>query len=327
MNNVFYYSFQGKSNSINNFKTNSHIKGSPNFRDMSSNKGTGNFGSNSELNKIANLRLKTVSLPFKANSYANYMELTHSLFRQGMLSFFKGNFIRWSHMMLFHYLRINFSLRIDQYTGGNFVRNQPFIKEFIVATFADFILHPLHLAEARFILQSRHLNFWVYPSTLAFLKRSYSEMWKGIFLHIPRNAWMALSGVSYLANLDIRLFYLQSFIMHSIAYPFLVVQRRLECQSEHIGMLPKRYKNYFDATKQMIKQEGLRSLYKGFSIYSIAIFIWISTVPSITQLCLYYSPWMNQDKRDIRFKNESNSEYDEEDILDEDIRASRQHAK
>lgn len=135
---------------------------------------------------------------------------------------------------------------------------------------------------------------------------------------------MALSGVSFLASFDMKLFYLQAFIIHSLAYPFLVIQRRLECQSAHLGMLPKKYRNFFDAAKQMVRQEGIRSLYKGFSVYSLAIFIWISAVPSISQMCLDYSPWINEDTRDIKFKDDRDFDYyDDDDILDEDIRAAK----
>lgn len=137
---------------------------------------------------------------------------------------------------------------------------------------------------------------------------------------------MAVSGISYLGSIDIRLFYLQVFVMHSLAYPFLVVQRRLECQSVLQGMLPKKYRNSFDAVKQMVKQEGFRSLYKGFTVYSLAIAIWITTVPAIAQLNMLNSPWAREDTRDIRFKGDSgiSSQYLDEvdDAMDEDLRAA-----
>ena len=109
--------------------------------------------------QISQLRARRVDLPFKASIYSGYMEATHSLFRQGLLSFYKGNGIRCLHMMLFQYLRTDFSLRVDKHTGGNFGKNLPFVKEFLIATVVDFLLHPLHLAEARFILQNRQMNF------------------------------------------------------------------------------------------------------------------------------------------------------------------------
>lgn len=62
-------------------------------------------------------------------------------------------------MMLFHYLRTDLSLRVDKYAGSDLAKNLPFVKEFAIATAVDFMLHPLHLAEARFILQNRHVNF------------------------------------------------------------------------------------------------------------------------------------------------------------------------
>ena len=58
----------------NDFKTSSPIKGSPTFRGLNSGQGSGKLDSNSELGKASQFRSRGVSLPFKANSYANYME-------------------------------------------------------------------------------------------------------------------------------------------------------------------------------------------------------------------------------------------------------------
>ena len=112
------------------------------------------------------------------------------------------------------------------------------------------------------------MNFSEYHSILSFFKQSYGEMWRGILLHIPRNLCMAFSGISYLNSIDRRLYYLQNFIMAGVAYPFLTIQRRIECQSnKRSSMLPKMYKNSYDAAKKIIKKEGFRALYKGFTLH------------------------------------------------------------
>lgn len=149
-------------------------------------------------------------------------------------------------------------------------------------------------------------------------------------LHIPRNICLAFSGVSYLNTDDVRLFFLFStggqMLIHGIAYPFLTIQRRLECQSSLPTLLPQKYKGFFNAFKQIVKQEGFRALYKGFIAYSLAITIWVFSVPAIAQLNMLNSPWAKEDKRDISFRGEVNPmmayEDEAEDLLDEDLRAA-----
>lgn len=94
--------------------------------------------------QIGQLTKARVHLPFKPSSYTNYMECTHGLMRQGILSFYKGNGIRCTHMLLFQYLRTDISLRVDKMRGGTFATSIPLVKEFLIATGVDFLLHPLH---------------------------------------------------------------------------------------------------------------------------------------------------------------------------------------
>lgn len=147
--------------------------------------------------KISNIKSAFVDLPFKRTSYGNYLELTQSLLRQGLLSLYKGNGVRCMHLILFQYLKTDLGLRIEKPTGGNFGRNLPYAKEFLIATMVDFLLHPLHVAEARFIMQNRHTNFSAYPSLSSFFKETpRREMYRGMLLHIPRNLLICMSGDS-----------------------------------------------------------------------------------------------------------------------------------
>lgn len=66
-------------------------------------------------------------------------------------------------------------------------------QELLLSCLVDMMLHPLHLAEARFIMQNRNPNFRVYSNIRDFFRKSYSEMFRGILVHIPRNFCIALS--------------------------------------------------------------------------------------------------------------------------------------
>ncbi len=66
----------------------------------------------------------------------------------------------------------------------------------------DFILHPLHVAEARFIMQNNSANFAVYKSLTQFMTSAKTEMLRGILLHIPRNICIAMSKY-YCSNLTL----------------------------------------------------------------------------------------------------------------------------
>jgi hypothetical protein len=57
-----------------------------------------------------------------------------------------------------------------------------------------------------------------------------------------------------------------------LAYPFLTIQRRLECQSKLIGLLGnKEYKGFFNAMSRIIREEGFFALYRGYSAYLLAV--------------------------------------------------------
>lgn len=97
-------------------------------------------------------------------------------------------------MFLFHSFRNDFSRRMER-QEGMFIKKSSFTRDFIAAMMADLMLHPLHLVEARYVLQNRLPNFISYKSLYSFGISSYAELHKGMFLHIPRNFILALSKV------------------------------------------------------------------------------------------------------------------------------------
>ena len=134
---------------------------------------------------------------------------------------------------------------------------------------------------------------------------------------------MALTGVSMINQNNALLV-----IIPIAVYPFLTIQRRVECQSHKSKlMLKPKYTHFFNALRTIYREEGLRAMYKGFPAFAIATAIWMFTVPSLAQWYMVKSPWSNQDQRDITFKGDQDpmQAYQEEadDIYDEDIRAAQ----
>jgi len=79
--------------------------------------------------------------------------------------------------------------------GDNIFKRNSFVRDFVAASVAGIFLHPLHLAEARLVLQNRLPNFQTYKSLWTMFMISYKEMSKGITAHIPRSFLLALSKI------------------------------------------------------------------------------------------------------------------------------------
>ena len=166
--------------------------------------------------------------------------------------------------------------------GKNIFKRNSFLRDFLAATIASVFLHPLHLAEARLVLQNRLPNFTSYKSLWTMFLSSYREMGKGITGHIPRSFILSLSkaighnyyiaGFNYFSAVNIYTYLVQNFVFHSLAYPFLTAQRRLECQtSSRAGMLPLRYLGNIHALGLMWREEGIKGLYRGYVAYLLAV--------------------------------------------------------
>jgi len=135
----------------------------------------------------------SMPLPFKAAVYRNYFEASSGLYRQGFLGFYKGNGVRCAHIITFHKLNTEISLRYEEELKR--LRAVPLASEFLLSTAIDMLLHPLHLAESRFILQNRNKQFQAYSSLYDMMRKSPAEFARGISLHAPRNMCIALTGL------------------------------------------------------------------------------------------------------------------------------------
>lgn len=61
-------------------------------------------------------------------------------------------------------------------------------------------------------------------------------------------------------------------------YPFMTIKRRLECQANVAGMIPQRYSGVLSGIGLILKEEGLRGMYRGFIAYNLVVTISILLV-------------------------------------------------
>ena len=77
---------------------------------------------------------------------------------------------------------------------------------------------------------------------------------------------------------------MQNAVLHTLAYPFLTAQRRMEAQSSgKPGMLHPRYDNYLSCVFHSFKEEGFKGLYRGYTPYIIAVTIGFTFVPYLAE--------------------------------------------
>ena len=91
------------------------------------------------------------------------------------------------------------------------------------------MLHPLHVGEARYILNNRLPNFNSYKSSFTFVTSIGMDFMNGITLHLPRSFLLSLTGFNYWSAANIYSFLATQLSIWTIAYPLLTIQRRLEC--------------------------------------------------------------------------------------------------
>jgi hypothetical protein len=95
-------------------------------------------------------------------------------------------------VFLYSILRNDIQYHFD--FGNDIFKRNSFFRDFVAATVASAILHPVHFAEARMVLQNRLPNFTAYKSLWSLMMSSYRESYKGITAHIPRNFLLAMSN-------------------------------------------------------------------------------------------------------------------------------------
>ena len=106
-------------------------------------------------------------------------------------------------------------------------------------------------------------------------------------MHLPRVLLITLAGYNYFTAANFWTYIGSMMGFQSVAYPFLTIQRRLECQSsDKPGMIPSRYEGAVHAAGLIWREEGIRGLYRGYIPYMIATGIYWILVPLVAEIKL-----------------------------------------
>ena len=138
---------------------------------------------------------------------------------------------------------------------------------------------------------------------------SRSELVRGFLLHAPRNLLLSLSALKIQNEITYVSMYSAAFLTNFLAYPFLTIQRRLECRSAMpTGMFPNDsfgkgsiIKCFREAMKET---GGVRNLWKGFSAHFLTVVILLSALPTVSD---YMMQVMGPIERRL-LKNEQNGQ-------------------
>lgn len=230
--------------------------------------------------------------PYRAPVYQTYWECIQGLYRQGILGFYKGNGCRLFH--IYFYGKIRNDLIYYTNRDQNIMTSRTsFFTEFVAATVASLFMHPIHFAESRMILNNRLPNFGAYKSlyTLVMASRDPHIVRRGASVHVPVNFIMAFTGFNYFSSINYYTYVMQMLSFHTLIYPLLTIQRRLECQSHNrAGMIPIRYIGPIHALGLTFREEGVRGLYRGYFAYLIATSIYTACVPLLTETWVMSQP-------------------------------------
>ena len=82
-------------------------------------------------------------------------------------------------------------------TDESIVSKNSFAKDFVAAFAASLYLHPLHWAEARYILNNRIPSFQSYKSLYTLGLNSGSQVFNGASVHLPRSFILSFAGFNY----------------------------------------------------------------------------------------------------------------------------------
>ena len=82
-------------------------------------------------------------------------------------------------------------------TEETILRRDSFFKDFLASLGASLYLHPLHAAEARYVLNNRIPAFQSYKSFYSMLLQSGFQLWNGITVHFPRSLILSMTGFNY----------------------------------------------------------------------------------------------------------------------------------
>ena len=111
---------------------------------------------------------------------------------------------------------------------------------------------------------------------------------------------MALQGLKLTDQVTYASFYGQVIGSQTLAYPFLLVQRRKECftSSQQLrgrgftGLAEAGSTSFFGLAARIYREEGLRGFYRGYFAYMFAICFWAAALPATSDALLNVYPYL-----------------------------------
>eukprot|EP01094_Clydonella_sp_ATCC50884_P028013 TRINITY_DN8284_c0_g1_i2.p1 TRINITY_DN8284_c0_g1~~TRINITY_DN8284_c0_g1_i2.p1 ORF type:complete len:366 (+),score=84.61 TRINITY_DN8284_c0_g1_i2:256-1353(+) len=218
--------------------------------------------------------------------YSGYLPAFGSIAREeGVRAFWKGNYT--AIVRLFPYSGIKFLVfeNVNCYGKNKTGGAKPslwwrFVAGACAGTVAVAVTHPLDVIRARFVLQKMGRKR-VYISISHCAKMIYrtegiAGFYKGIAPGmmgvIPYEggtfaAYVAIKSLWPWDSRSIRTHlvagWLAGAFAQTISYPFDLIKKRLQVQSDTIGMPPVRYAGMVDCARQIFRAEGVLGFYKG----------------------------------------------------------------
>jgi hypothetical protein len=147
-------------------------------------------------------------------------------------------------------------------------------------------------------MQNYTKNFTVYPSLINYFKSTpISDMFRGCLVHIPRNFLIALSGLKIQDKITLTNYYGQTFASQTLAYPFMLIQRRLETITSSgylrglgITSASEAPTSFIKMAKLTWREEGFKGFFRGYTCYMVAIMFWMSALPLTSEFMMNAIP-------------------------------------
>ena len=110
-------------------------------------------------------------------------------------------------------------------------------------------------------------------------------------MNMPRNFFIALTGARLTDQVTLSTYYGTALLFQTCSYPFLTMQKRLECRSAQSGLLANDLysggrSRMLTCAKSMLKEEGPASFFKGYAAHTLALMLWMSVLPLATQFLM-----------------------------------------
>ena len=240
--------------------------------------------------------VKTPSIlkPFKPSVYKSYKDILTSFYRQGVLAFYKGNYYR----LLFFISTMNLKKTLDIliYNNFQFIYKFYIIKDILLYSLVDILMHPLLFIESRYSIQNNRKNYRIYQNTLHLLSiTKIRELYQGSLLSFHRNTVMVASLYLYYLIPNKYFNTTVVFLSHLLSYPILTIQRNViysNYGNQNIRYLEENAKHksrllHWGTIQHYIETYGIVNLYRGFVFYILAVGLWHYYVPAAAKYRYY----------------------------------------